>query len=257
MAGEGEHAGPPLQRDRGPGEAVRARPPALRRVGHPTQLEAAVGEPVADLRHQVGLPPATGPHHRAAVRAQLGAVADRAPHVVVGHVAEHAADQHQVGRHHPGVVIGQRRVAGHHLDLRQPRGLGRGARRGGVARIEFDQAGRHVVAAEMGGQGADQVTPLARAQADRPQRARRRRIQRRPDLVLDRCQAPGECAAGLVVVMVPRVPVPFGHTIHATDVTGAAVHRDNAVVGRGEAGPGRVPRHLDASEILLHMVTAG
>ena len=226
VAGEGEHAGPALQRDRGPGEAVRARSPALGRVGHPEQFEAAAGEPVADLRHQVRLPPAAGPHHRAAVRAQLGAVADRAPHVVVGHVAEHSADQHQVGRYHPGVVIGQRGVAGHRLDPRQARGLGRVARRGGVAGIEFDQAGRHVVAAGMASQGADQVTPLARAQADRVQRARRRRVQRRPDLILDRCQPPGECGAGLVVVVVPRVPVPFGHTIHATGVTGAAVHRE-------------------------------
>jgi hypothetical protein len=242
MAGEGEHAGPALQRDRGRGETVRARSPAplwpaplwpaplwpaplwpaLRRVGHPAQLEAAVGEPVADLRHQVRLPPAAGPHHRAAVRAQLGAVADRAPHVVVGHVAEHPADQHQVGRHHPGVVIGQRRVAGHHLDLRQARGLGCVARRGGVARIEFDQAGRHVVAAGMAGQGADQVTPLARTQADRVQRAGRRRVQRRPDLVLDRGQALGESRAGLVVVVVPRVPVPFGHTSHGMDGSGGA-----------------------------------
>ncbi len=219
MAAEGEHAGAALQRDRGRGEAVRARSPALRRVGHPTQLEAAAGKPVADLRYQVRLPPAAGPHHRAAARAQLSAVADRAPHVVVGHVAEHSAGQHQVGRHHPGVLIGQRRVAGHHLDPRQPRRLRRGTRRGGVARIELDQAGRHVVAAGMVGQGADQVTPLARAQADRVQRPRRRRVQRRPDLILDRRQALGECGAGRVVVAVPRVPVPFGHTSHATDLT--------------------------------------
>ncbi len=236
MAGEGEHAGRALQQDGGRGEAVRARSPALRRVGHPEQLEAAAGEPVADLRHQVRLPPAAGPHHRAAGRAQLGAVADRAPHVVIGHVAEHPADQHQVGRHHSGVVVGQRRVAGYHLHLRQPRGLGCVARRGGVARIEFDQAGRHVVATGMAGQGADQVTALAGAQADCAQRGRRRRVQRRPDLVLDRCQAPGEYGAGLVVVVVPRVPVPFGHTSHATDVAGAAAHRDNAVVGPGGAG---------------------
>ncbi len=66
-------------------------------------------------------------------------------------------------------------------------------------------------------------------------------------------------------------------------MTGAAAHRDNALVGRAEAGGlerlaldvagvrrtywlaraqgstrlSLVPRHLDASEILLYMVTAG
>ena len=212
VGGEREHTGAAFQRDRGRGEAVRADSPSLGGVGHPERLEAAACEPVADLRHQVRLPPAAGPHHRAAVRAQLGAVADRAPHVVVGQVAEHPADQGQVGRHHPGVVIGQRRVAGHHLDPRQVLDLGRRARRGGVARIEFDQAGQHVVAAGMAGQGADQVTSLARAQADRVQRARRRRIQRLPDLILDRRQAPGQRSVRLVIVTVPLVPVPFGHT---------------------------------------------
>jgi hypothetical protein len=59
------------------------------------------------------------------VRAQLGAEADHAPYVVVIQVAEHPADQHQVGRDHPGVLVGQRRVGGHHLDSRQARGLGR------------------------------------------------------------------------------------------------------------------------------------
>ena len=235
------------------GEAVRARSPSQRRVGHPDKLEVVAGEPVADLRHQVRLPPAAGPHHRAAVRAQLGAVADRAPHVVVGHVAEHPADQHQVSRHHPGVVIGQGRVAGHHLDLRQPGGLGRGARHGGVARIEFDQAGRHVVAAGMAGQGADQVTSLTRAQADRVQRTRRRRVQRHPDLVLDGGQALGESRAGLVVVVVPGVPVLFGHTTHATDVTGGAGRAARVTPARN----GPVTQHLDASKILPYMAISG
>ncbi len=230
MACEGEHAGPAFQRDRGRGEAVRARSPALGRVGHPERLEAAVGEPVRDLRHQVRLPPAPGPHHRAAVRAQLGAVPDHAPHVVVGQIAEHPADQHQVRGHHPGIVIGQRRVAGHHLDPGQAGGLGRAARRFGIARIEFDQAGRYVVAAGMARQDADQVTPLARAQADRVQRARRRRVQRRPDLVLHRCQAAGQRGVRLVVVAVPVVPVPFGHTGHATEVTCAVVQRHNVLM---------------------------
>jgi hypothetical protein len=163
------------------------------------------------------------------VRAQLGAEADRAPHVVVGQVAEHPADQHQVGRDQAGVLVGQRRVGGHHLDPRQPRGLGGVPGRVRVARVDLDQAGRHVVAAGMSGQHADQVAALARAQADRVQRARRRRVQRHPDPVLDGRQAAGERGAGPVVVVVPGVPVHLGHTNHATDVTG-----DDARTGRGQ-----------------------
>jgi hypothetical protein len=153
------------------------------------------------------------------VRAQLGAEADRAPDVVVGHVAEHPAHQHQVRRDQAGVLLGQRRVGGHHLDPRQARGLGGGPRRGRVARVELDQAGRHVGAARMAGQGADQVATLPRAQADRVQRTRRRRVQRHPDLIPDGRQPPGEQGAGLVVAVVPGVPVHLGHTTHATDGT--------------------------------------
>jgi hypothetical protein len=153
------------------------------------------------------------------VRAQLGAEADHAPHVVVGQVAEDPAHQHQVGRDQAGVLVGQRGIGGHHLDPRQARGLGGLARHGRAARVELDQAGHHVGAAGMAGQRADQVAALARAQADRVQRARRRCVQRHPDLVLDRRQALGERGAGLVVAAVPGLPVPLGHTTHATGVT--------------------------------------
>jgi hypothetical protein len=164
------------------------------------------------------------------VRAQLGAEADHAPHVVVGQVAEHPAGQHQIGRDHPGVLVGQRRVRGHHLDPRQARGLGGFPGRGRVARIDFDQAGRHVVAAGVAGQDADHVAALARAQADRVQRTWRRRVQRHADLVLDRRQAAGERGAGLVVVVVPSVPVHLRHIAHATEVAD-----DDVRTGRGPA----------------------
>jgi hypothetical protein len=58
MAGEGKHAGAAFERGRGAGEAVRRGTPAFGRVGHPQLLEAAAGEPVADLRQQVRLPAA-------------------------------------------------------------------------------------------------------------------------------------------------------------------------------------------------------
>jgi hypothetical protein len=189
------------------------------------------------------------------VRAQLGAEADRAPDVVVGHVAEHPAHQHQVRRGQAGVLLGQRRVGGHHLDPRQARGLGGGPRRGRVARVELDQAGRHVGAARMAGQGADQVATLARAQADRVQRARRRRVQRHPDLLPDRRQPPGEHGAGLVVAVVPGVPVHLGHTTHATDGTDDLC-RQNQDQDRGQ-DQGHGQGGSSTSKILLDRAIAG
>ena len=82
----------------------------------------------------------------------------------------------------------------------------------------------------MAGQHSDQVAALARAQADRVQRARRRGVQRHPDLVLDRRQAAGERGAGLVVVVVPGMPVHLRHTAHATEAAD-----DDARTGRGPA----------------------
>jgi hypothetical protein len=227
MAAEGEHAGPLPQRLRGAGKAVGGGAPALGRIGHPQLVEAAAGEPVADLRQQVRGPAAAGPHHRAVPGAQLGAVADRALDVRVGDVAEHAADQDQVGGRHPGVGVGQCRVGGHHLDPGQARRSCRLAGHAGVARVDFDQPGLDVMPAGVAGQGADQVAALARAHADGAQRARPGLVQRGADLVLHRGQAPGQHGARLVVGVVPGVPVVFGHGGHGTDV------RDNTEMGRG------------------------
>jgi len=217
MTAEGEHAGPRLQRGRVAGEAVGGGAPALGRVGHPQLVEAAASEPVADLRQQVRGPAAAGPHHRPAPDAQLRTVADRPFDVRVGDVAEHAADQDQVGGDHPGVGVGQRRVAGHDLDLGQAGCAGRLPGHVGVARVEFDQAGPDVVPAGVVGQNADQVAALARAHADGAQRTRPGFVQRGADLILDRRQAPGQRGIGVVVVVVPDVPVVFGHMRHDTD----------------------------------------
>jgi hypothetical protein len=63
------------------------------------------------------------------------------------------------------------------------------------------------------GQHADQVAPLARAQADDTKRAGRRHVKRRPDLVLHRREALGQRGGRIVVVVVPGVPVAFGHGV--------------------------------------------
>ena len=224
MAAEGEHAGPGFQGSRVAGEAVGGGAPAFGRVGHPELVEAAGGVPVADPRQQVGGPAAAGPHHRPAPGAQLCAVADRPLDVGVGEVAEHTADQDQVGGHHPGVGAGQRGVTGHDLNPGQAGRPGRLPGRVGVARVEFDQAGPDVVPAGVAGQDADQVAALARAHADRAQRARPGLVQGGADLILDRRQTLGQRGPRVVVVAVPGVPVAFGHMRHGTD--GEAITRE-------------------------------
>lgn len=90
-----------------------------------------------------------------------------APYVGVGEVPEDPAQQHQVGRGHPGVGVGRGGVPGDHLDLVEP-GLGGGAARvGDVALVQLDQPGPYVVPARVPGQHPDQVPSLPRAHADR------------------------------------------------------------------------------------------
>lgn len=186
MAVEGEYPGARFQWLGRCRETVRANAEAGLRRRDPHLLEAALGEPPADSRHQIWLEPAAGPHHRAAVPAQLCAEADRALHVGVAHVAEHAADQYQAGGRQSGIRIGQRRVPGDDLDLAEP-----GPRRGlagdaGVAFVEFDQAGRDVVAPPVTGEDRDDVPALPGAHAHRAERAGRRGVERDTDLLLDR-----------------------------------------------------------------------
>jgi hypothetical protein len=80
-----------------------------------------------------------------------------------------------------------------------------------------DQPGADVGPAGVAGQGADQVAALARAQADDAQRARLGLVKSDADLLLDRGQAPGQRGGRVVVVVVPGVPVAFGHVGHGTD----------------------------------------
>src|SRR5262249_27266084 len=113
VIGEGEHGGIWLQLGGGASEAVShgALPVARVGAGYPYPLEAAFLKPRADLRHQVGLPAGSGPHHGATGRTQLRAIADRPLDAVVGHVAEQPAGKHEVGRHQVGVRAGDRGVA--------------------------------------------------------------------------------------------------------------------------------------------------
>src|SRR5438105_11106524 len=136
MCFECEHAGGGFQRGWGTGEAVGGDAPGYGGGGDPEGVEARGGEPVADLRDQVRLMAAAGPDDGAAVGAQLGAVADGTPDVLVRYVAEDAAGEDQVGRGHPGVLAGEGGVARDHLDPRQGRGPRRLAGGAGVARVK-------------------------------------------------------------------------------------------------------------------------
>lgn len=68
--------------------------------------------------------------------------------------------------------------ARHHLDPVQPGGPGRLACLRGDARVALDQPSGDVAAAGVVGEHAEQVPPLPRAQADRPDLAGRDTVER-------------------------------------------------------------------------------
>ena len=81
------------------------------------------------------------------------------------------------------------------------------ARRLGVARVEFHEPRGHVAAPRVVREGADQVRPLAGADADRAQRAGRSIVERGPDALLHEGQPPGQPGTRVIVAVMPVVPV--------------------------------------------------
>ena len=109
------------------------RPDPVVRRGERLLGEPGRREPAADRRGEVGLAAVPGPDHGRARRAQPGERGDRAGGVLVADVAQHAAQQEQVGGRAPGVRLGAAGVGAPDRDARQAGGR-RGSRRGQVRR---------------------------------------------------------------------------------------------------------------------------
>ena len=135
--------------------------------------------------------------------AQPGQEADRGLDVDVGHVAEHAARQHQVGGHGAGVGVGHAGVGLDHLDAVEPRRPGALAGGGHVRRQQLDEPAGHVGPAAVAGGGAEDVVALAGAQADHADRPGRRPVEGLVDEVAHDEQSQVQRRPRPVVVVVP------------------------------------------------------
>ena len=134
--------------------------------------EPRFGEPATDRRRQIGRPRMTGPHDCSPGCAERRQPRYGRPNIPVADIAEHAADENEVGRESACVGADERRIAVHDLDLVCDTGGG-GARPGecNQCRIELHQARPHVGATPMVGHDIDHVPPLSGADAhdaDRP-----------------------------------------------------------------------------------------
>ncbi len=103
------------------------------------------------------------------------------PHVLVRDVPEDAAEEDEVGRHRARERGGDGGVALHELDGGEPEGRGRGAPRADCLGREVDEARPDVAGPRVVGEHAEEVAAVARAQADDPDRARGRAVERGAD----------------------------------------------------------------------------
>jgi len=163
VVGEGEHGRVGLKRFRRGGAAVGTDALDVIRAGQRGAVEPALLEPGTNRRDQVRRPAGPGPDHGAALGTELRAVTDCPLDVRVGHVAEQPAGEHQVSRDEVGVLAGQRSIAGDDFNVGQARLGGEAGSHLGIARVELDQAGRHVLGPGVARQHADQVAALAGA----------------------------------------------------------------------------------------------
>jgi len=133
-------------------------------LGQPHPLESALLQPGTHLRNHVRLLAMTRPDDRAARPARPGAVVEGALDVGGHHIAEHTADEDQIGGYESQVPVGRRGVPGDGFHTVQTGRLGRAPSHFDVPLVQLDQPGADVVPAWVVGEGADQVAALAGAQ---------------------------------------------------------------------------------------------
>ena len=131
-------------------------------------------------------------------------------------VAEHSAEENQIGRDSARVGIRDRGICGDDLNSVETCRVRGAAREQHVVLVELDQASRDVRPPWMVGQYPDEIMSLPRAYADRPHGAAGGPIQRGAYLPLNQHQALTECRVRLLVVLMPCLPVHNGRETTAT-----------------------------------------
>ena len=192
------------------GASSSSRADACGRIGDGDECqlgEAVLLEPRAHDRSDVGLECSTCPYHGCTGRAERGQVVHRPLDVLVGHVAEDTAHEHDVGGNEARVRARRGGVAVDDLDVRRDpcRAL---ASECGEVGIELDQSSEHVAAARMVLQDTEQVATVARAHADDANHTGRTAVQGGANQILNYGQALGQRRARRVAL----VPVnPLAH----------------------------------------------
>ncbi len=116
---------------------------------------------------------------------------DRALDITIMDVAEHAADQHEMRWRHAAIMIADRRVSGHDLDLMKSAGEGEPLGKLRIPTVQLDKAGLNVIPARMTLQDLEQIPALACAQADYADRTRIAAVESKVDLRLNSPQSLG------------------------------------------------------------------
>ncbi len=137
--------------------------------------------------------------------AEPGERGDRARGVLVADVAQHAAQQQQVGGRAPGVRVGAACVGAPDRDARQVGGSRRGGR--GEVGVQLDQGGRDPGSVRPAGQHAEQVAAVAGADAGHHHRPGLRAVEPPGDLRLDHGESLGQRRGRVGVVGMPGPPV--------------------------------------------------
>ena len=148
--------------------------------------------------------------------------------VLVGHVAEDAAQQEQVDRNDVGPDGRVSGIPGVDLEAgAQGRDVLPG--RGGELVIELHQAAGEVGGAGVTGRRRDQITAVACAERQHPDRTGTGPVEPGPDLLDDHGEPLRMAGGGIVVLAMPLAPVPR----HSGKVALWFASRSALVVGTG------------------------
>ena len=178
-------------------------------------LEPALGEEAPQLGDSCRSPRGEGPHDAAARTAKPPQELDRALLVVVVEVPEQPGDDDEVGGREAVVRVGLRGVPVDDLEPREPGVVRPSTGDGRVVRVELDEPPAHVTAPRMVLERTDDLAPLAAADAHDGDEPGRGLVDDRGDVCPHGAEPPGQLGPGIVVALVPLVPVGEARVRHA------------------------------------------